>query len=162
MVLSLINGFLHSQYVAVQFFSYRIVDLIFALFNVVPFQDVPLHHGSTKAYFCSPLCSIPFTLPCMWWYAVCALLLWNETRVSAVLAGAFVTLFFAWNVVQSVWRARSETKRSHTPWLSDTPNFKLINEVRTLTYKIFCIFSYGWIDCRDTFPAVLCLYWNFL
>jgi len=44
--------------------------LIFVLYNVASSQDVPfhqpqqlqrLHHGSTKAHLCSPLCSIPFS-----------------------------------------------------------------------------------------------------
>ena len=44
--------------------------LISSLFNAASSQDVPFHqlqqlqcldHGSTKAYLCSPLCSIPFS-----------------------------------------------------------------------------------------------------
>ena len=40
---------------------------------------------------------------------------WCKTRVSAELAGALLTLFFAWNVAQHVRKARSETKCSDTP-----------------------------------------------
>ena len=45
------------------------MNLIFALFDVTLSRDMPfrqlqqlqrLHYGSTKAYLCSPLCSIPF------------------------------------------------------------------------------------------------------
>ena len=63
-------------------------------------------HGSTEAYFCSPLSSIPLSTVVLW--------LWCETRVSAELAGAFLTLFFAWDVVQHVQKVRSEMKRSDT------------------------------------------------
>jgi len=50
---------------------------------------------------------------------------WCETRVSAELAGALLTLFFAWNVNQHVWRATVQltgnVARSHsqvTQWSS--------------------------------------------
>jgi len=76
-----------------------------------------------------------YPLPCWGWFAVRALWLQCETRVSTELAGALLTLFFAWNVAQHVREARSETKRSVTPWLSDTPTFKSINEVHALTIK---------------------------
>ena len=55
--------------------------------------------------------------------------------MQSYVAGVLFTFSFAWNVAQYVWRARSETKHSDTPWSSDTPNFKLINEVHTLTIK---------------------------
>jgi len=41
-------------------------------------------------------------------------------------------------------------KCSDTPWLSGTPTFKLIAIQHPHIH-------YGWIDCRDTFHAVLCL-----
>ena len=81
-------------------------------------------------YLCFPLCSIPF--PTVWWFAVGTLWLRCKTKVSTVLAGAFLMLFFAWNVAERVWRARSETKHNDTPWSSDTPTFKSINGVHTL------------------------------
>ena len=47
-----------------------ITGLISSLINITLSQDIPicqlqqlqcLHHGSTQAYLCSPLCSIPFS-----------------------------------------------------------------------------------------------------
>ena len=65
----------------------------------------------------------PFLYPllCRWQFVV---------RVSA---GVLLTLFFAWNVAQHVWKARGEMKHSATPWLRDTPTFKSINETHVLT-----------------------------
>ena len=45
---------------------------------------------------------------------LCTLWFQCETRISAELAGALLTLFFAWNVAQHVQRAKSETKHSDT------------------------------------------------
>ena len=57
-----------------------------------------------------------------------------------MLAGVLLTLFFAWNVAQSVQRAGSELKSSGS---SDTLTFKLIhvNGVRALTinYSVFFV-----------------------
>ena len=60
-----------------------------------------------------------------------------ETRISAELVGAFFTLFFAWNVVQHVRTARSETKHSNAP------TFKSINEAHALTieHSVFSIMA---------------------
>ena len=79
------------------------MDLIFALFDVTSSRDVPFHkpqqiqclyHGSTKAYLCSPLFSIPFSNLRYACYGFSVRL--------AVLAGVLLTLFFAWNVSQHV------------------------------------------------------------
>ena len=63
-----------------------------------------------------------------------------ETWASAVLAEALLTLFFAWNVSQSVQRAGNEIKHSNTPWSSDTPTFKSINGVQALTIELSVFF----------------------
>jgi len=78
--------------------------------------------------------SLPLFYPLLhrWRFAVLTLWLWCKTRVSAELAGALLTLLFAWNVAQHIRKARSETKHSDTPWL---PTFKLINEACTLTIE---------------------------
>ena len=54
-----------------------------------------------------------------------------------MLAGALLTLFFAWNVAQSVRRAKSKTKHSGTPRSSDIPIFKLINGTCSLMIEHF-------------------------
>jgi len=58
----------------------KAMGLIFVLFYVASTRDVPfrksqqlqcLHHGSTEAFFCSPLFSIPFLHCCIgddFWY----------------------------------------------------------------------------------------------
>jgi len=66
------------------------------------------HRGSTKAYLCPHLCSISFSI-IVWVMIAQMLWLQCETWVSAVLAGVFLTLFFAWNVtksIQSSWKQR--------------------------------------------------------
>ena len=87
----------------------KATGLISSLFNVALSQGMSfcqlqqfrcLHHGSAKGYLCSPLCSIPFSTIYGWRFAVCALWLQCETWMSA---GALLALFFAWNVIQSVW-----------------------------------------------------------
>ena len=70
-----------------------------------------------------------------WQFAVRVLWFQRETRVSAELAGALLTLFSAWNVAQHVRRARSKTKSSDTSWSSDKLTFKSINEAHTLTIE---------------------------
>ena len=117
-----------------------------SLLDVASSQDVSfyqpqqlhcLHHGSTETYLCSPLCSIPFslTMKVMIYGTHVMLWLWCETRVNAELARALLMLFLAWNIAQHVRRARSDSKRSNTPWPSDTPTFKSINEACTLTIE---------------------------
>ena len=117
-----------------------------SLLDVASSQDVSfyqpqqlhcLHHGSTETYLCSPFCSIPFSLTMKVTICGTHVMLWLrcETRVNAELAGVLLTLFLAWNIAQHVKRARSDLKRSNTPWPSDTPTFKSINEACTLTIK---------------------------
>ena len=57
-----------------------------------------------------------------------------ETWASAVLAGALLTLFFAWNVTLRVRRAGSKTKRN------DTHTFKLFTGAKVLMIEHF-VFS---------------------
>ena len=52
-----------------------------------------LHHGSRKAYLCSPLSPFLSPLLCKWRFAVSVLWLQCKTWVSAVLAGTFLMLF---------------------------------------------------------------------
>jgi len=42
-------------------------------------------------------------------------------------------------------------------WLMGFPIINLWG-ARFTSICILCIFCYGWMDCRDTFHAVLCLY----
>ena len=44
-------------------------------------------------------------------------------------------IILGWNIAQHVQRARSETKCSDTPLLSNSPSFKLINEAQTKLTK---------------------------
>ena len=94
----------------------KATGLIFALFDVVSSKDVLfhqmqqlqcLHHGSTKAYLCSPFLS---PLPHRWRFVVHALWPQCKTRVSGELVGALLTLFFAWNVANMF--EKLEAKRS--------------------------------------------------
>jgi len=61
-----------------------------------------LHHGSTKAYHCSPLGSIFYSTAAK--VKICSIRIMASVQdlVSAMVAGAHLTLFFAWNVAQSV------------------------------------------------------------
>ena len=77
--------------------------------------------------------------------------------MQSYIAGALLTLIFDWNVVQYVQRARSKTKHNDTPWLSDTPNFKLINEACALPIE-HSVFSLMAELIVDTFRAILHLY----
>jgi len=71
----------------------------------------------------------PFLSPllCRWQFVVH--MLWYQCKIweSAVLVGALLTLFFAWNVTWSIQRVGSKTKHSNTLWSSDTPIFKSIS-----------------------------------
>ena len=82
------------------------------------------------------LLCVPFLYPllCRWRFLVHALWLKCKTWVSAVLAGALLTLFFAWNVTQSV---RSSWKQSIVVHRDRVAHrlFWLINGARTLTIK---------------------------
>jgi len=137
--------------------------LISSLFNVTSSGDVPfcqpqqlqrLHHGSTKAHLCPPFLS---PLPLRWRFVVRELWLQCETWVSAVLAEVLLTLFFAGIVTQSVQRAGNETK--HSIHLAEQHTHFYIHKwgmhFNDWACSNFCI---GWIDCRDAFHAVLCLY----
>jgi len=57
-----------------------------------------------------------------------------------VLAGVLLTLFFTWNAVQSIRRARSKLKRSGS---SGTPTFKSTNGVNAsiIDYSVFFIMA---------------------
>ena len=87
--------------------------LISSLFNVASSGDVPfrqpkqlqcLHHGSTKAYLCSPLYSIPYCVGDDLQYVHYGF------GMRAVQAGEIFTLFFAWNGNQTF--EELEVKRS--------------------------------------------------
>ena len=110
------------------------------------------------SWFYQSLPLFPFLspLPCRWRFVVHALWLQCETWVSAVLAGALLTLLFTWNVTQSVQSSWKQSLVIHRDWATH-PLFWLI----TGAYpddQTFCIFRNGWIDCRDAFHAVLHLY----
>ena len=94
----------------------------------------------TFVLLCAPFLS---SLVHKWRFVVQALWLWCETRVSPELAGVSLILFYAWNVVLHVQRARSEMKHSDTQWLSHTPTFKWMNGKCTLTIKhsVFSVMS---------------------
>ena len=137
--------------------------LISSLINFASSWDVPfcqlqqlqhLHHGSIKAYV--PLFPFLSPLPRRWRFAVHALWLQCETWVSAVLAGALLTLFFTWNVTQSVQSSWKQSLVIHGDWATH-PLFWLITGAYS-DDQTFCIFRNGWIDCRDVFHAVLYLY----
>ena len=64
----------------------------------------------TFVLLCAPFLS---PLPHRWQYTVGTLWLLCRSWVSAELAGVLLTLIFAWNVTQSVWRAESKTKGSN-------------------------------------------------
>ena len=122
----------------------RAMDFIFALIGIVLSQDVPfrqpqqlqhLHHGFIKAYLCFHRAPFLSPLPRRWRFVVRALWLQCETCASAVLAGALLKLFFAWNVALRVLRAGSEMKHSDAPWSSNTPTFKLITGAHTLMIR---------------------------
>jgi len=78
-----------------------------------------------------------------WWFVVCVVAL---VQVNAVLAGALLTLFFNWNVSQSVWRVRSRLKSS------DQMAHPLLHQLGAC-FKgwLFRNFCHGLIDCWDTF-----------
>ena len=127
----------------------KATGLISLLFNVTSSGDVPfcqlqqlqcLHHGSTGAYLW-----VPFLYPLLRRLQFAVLMLWLrcETKVRAELAGALLTLFFAWNIAQHVRKTRSEAKHSDTPWLSDTPAFESITKVCALTieHSIFSVMA---------------------
>jgi len=73
-----------------------------------------LYHGSTKAHLCPPFCAIPYFL-----YRVgddLRYICYGFGARSAELAGAFLTLFFAWTVVTQgalkvFWKQSEELKR---------------------------------------------------
>jgi len=78
----------------------KAIGLISSLFNVASSRDVPFHqllqlqcshHGSTKAYLCSPFLS---WLPRRWRFAVAPLRGFMETLVTAVIAEVLNTLSF--------------------------------------------------------------------
>ena len=68
----------------------KVMGLISSLFNIASSRNVPfcqplqlqcLHHGSTKAYLCSPFLS---SLLCRWWFAVAPLCGFMEDVVTVV------------------------------------------------------------------------------
>jgi len=126
------------------------IGLISSLSNVTSSRDVPFHqpqqlqcshHGLPKITFVLLFTSFLSPLAQMWQFAVHALWLRCETRVSAEPAGALQMLFFAWNTFQHNRTARSKTK----PWPSDTPTLKSINEAHTLMVEHFVYFLL-WLD----------------
>jgi len=78
-----------------------------------------------------------------WQFTIHTLCFQCKNRVSAELAGVFLTLFFTWNVAQHIRKARSKIKHSHTPWVSSTPSFKMMNEVWALTieHSVFSVMA---------------------
>jgi len=72
----------------------------------------------------SPLYSIPFS------FVLYSFLLWR-------LGNNLWYAPYGFDVAQHVRKARSETKCNDTPWVSDTPTFKSINEVHALTIEHF-------------------------
>jgi len=74
-----------------------------------------------------------------------------------VLAGALVTLFFAWNGSQTF--EDLEAKRSVMMYavLRQYTHFYINNWGVHFHDRAICIFRNGWIDCRDAFHVVLCL-----
>ena len=149
----------------------KAMGLIFALFNVASSRDVPfrqplqlecLHHGFTKAHLCFPSCSIPFSsaytpflspLPHRWRFAVRTLWLQCDTWASAVVAGALLTLFFAWNVSQKL----KELEKKWYTLLKWHTHFYINSWGVRSDDQAFHIFRNGWIDCWDAFHVVLCL-----
>ena len=96
--------------------------LISSLFNIASSGGVPFTNHSnfnacimklTFALFYAPFLS-PLLLS--WQLVMRRLWLQCKTWVSAVLTISLLTLFFAWNVTQSVWRAGSKMKCSHLYW----------------------------------------------
>ena len=89
----------------------KAMDLISSLSNVASFWDVPFrqplqlqcsHHGSTKAYLCSPFLS---PLPCRWQFAVVPLHGFVGDLVIALIAEVFNTLSFCLKRSVKCWTA---------------------------------------------------------
>jgi len=81
----------------------KAMGLISSLFNIASSRDVPfrqplqlqfLHHGSTKAYLCSPFLSPP---PHMRQFVVAPLHGFMEDLVTTMIAEVFNTLSFGLN-----------------------------------------------------------------
>ena len=73
--------------------------------------------------------------------------------VSVKLAGALLTLFFAWNVTKRVWSSWKQSIVIHHG-RSVRHYFWLIAKERFDNQTLY-IFHNGWINCRGTFYAVI-------
>ena len=88
----------------------------------------------TFVLLCTPFLS---PLAQRWWFAVRALWLRCETRVSAEPAGALQTLFFAWNTVQHDWKRNEAMTKWHANFKIDKWGVRFNNR----TLRIFSVMA---------------------
>jgi len=129
----------------------RARDLISSLINVALSWDVPfhqpqqlqcLHHGATFVPFWSPiLSSQPRKV------TICGRHVMASVR-DIQIAEALLTLCLAYYVM----------KRVRHCWNQGIMAFTYRDMGHVFHEYILRIFHNGWMDCRDTFYAVLCLY----
>jgi len=96
--------------------------------------------------FCTAWCHFLSPLPHRWWFVVCVLCLQCETwETSRGTSYDIVCL-------ESYSKCRKSWKWNKALWSSDKLIFKSIALACTLD-QTFHIFRYGWIECRNAFPA---------
>jgi len=126
-------------------------DLISLLINVTSSQVVPfhqpqqlqcLHQGATFLPLWSP---VLFSQPCK--MTVCGRHVMASVR-DIQITEAFLTLSLVCYVMKRVWHC----------WNRGIMAFTYRDMVCAFHEYILHIFRKGWMDCRDTFYAVLCLY----
>jgi len=130
----------------------RARDLISSLINVASSRDVPfhqlqqlhcLHHGGTFVPLWSPiLSSQPRKV------TICSRHVMASVR-DIQIAEALLTLCLAYYVMKRVWHCWNQGIMAFT---------YVLRFGRVFHEYILRIFRNGWMDCRDTFYAVLCLY----
>jgi len=129
----------------------RAIDLISSLINVISYWDVPfhqlqqlqcLHHGATFVPLWSPILSSQSRK-----MTICGRHVMASVR-EIQIAEALLTLCLTYYVI----------KRVRHCWNQGIMVFTYRDMGRMFHEYILHIFCNGWMDCRDTFYAVLCFY----
>ena len=123
----------------------KATGLISSLFNVASSGDMPFHqlqqlqclyHGSTEAYLCSPLSSIPLSIAAQ--VKICGMHIMASVRDQGkcrASRGASYDVILRLEYLSNMFEKQNEAQCDEQ-LLSDMSTFKLINNFNDLTFRI--------------------------